>query len=103
MLKNVEKSYTRNCGAGLVGQMIGLVIGIVLSVAVVIPITSDVITDVNATGTTAVILNIIPIFVALIPIIFHYQFVRLAECFLFFLWLPFQAPVTFLLFLPEPA
>ena len=69
MLKNVEKSYTRNCGAGLVGQMIGLVIGIVLSVAVVIPITQDIIDNTSATGTTLVILNIIPIFTALIPII----------------------------------
>ena len=69
MLQNVSKEYSYNRGASMIGGMIGLIIGIVMSVAVAIPITEDVVTDANLTGTTATIVNIIPIFVALVPMV----------------------------------
>lgn len=53
----------------MIGGMIGLIIGIVMSVAVAIPITNDVVTDANLSGTTKTIVEILPIFVALIPMV----------------------------------
>lgn len=66
---NVDKAYTRNSGASIVAGMIALVIGIVMAVAVAIPITNDVVTDANLTGTTATIVEILPVFVALVPLV----------------------------------
>jgi hypothetical protein len=66
---NVDKAYTRNSGASIVAGMIALVIGIVMAVAVAIPITNEVVTDANLTGTTATIVEILPVFVALVPLV----------------------------------
>lgn len=69
LLQNVSKEYTSNQGINMIGGMIGLIIGIVMSVAVAIPITEDVVTDANLTGTTKTIVEILPIFVALVPMV----------------------------------
>jgi ABC-type nitrate/sulfonate/bicarbonate transport system permease component len=69
LLDNAEKSYGKNSGASIVGAIIGLVVGIVLSVAVAIPICNDVITNGNFTGTTKTVLDIVPVMVAIVPIV----------------------------------
>lgn len=66
---NVDKAYTRNSGGSIVAGMIALVIGIVMAVAVAIPITNEVVEDANLTGTTATVVEILPVFVALIPLV----------------------------------
>lgn len=46
------------------GGVIAIVVGVILFVAVAIPIVSDVVADGNFTGTTATILNLMPILIA---------------------------------------
>lgn len=61
----------------IVEYIVALIIGIVLSVGVALPITTSTITAVNASGTTSTILNIVPIFIALIPVVMvagYYRF-----------------------------
>lgn len=63
--------------ADIVSYIVALIIGIVLSVGVALPITTSTIASANVTGTTAVILNIVPVFVALIPVVMvagYYKF-----------------------------
>lgn len=47
------------------GGIVGLIVAIILIVAVAIPITLSVIVTANVTGTTAIILNLLPVFLAL--------------------------------------
>ena len=50
---------------GMVGMIVGLIVAIIALVAVAIPVTNDVITDANLTGTTATIVEFIPVFLGL--------------------------------------
>lgn len=50
---------------GTAGAVIGVVIAIVVIVAVAIPVTDEVITTANLTGTTATIVDLIPLFLGL--------------------------------------
>jgi uncharacterized protein YacL len=76
MLQNISKEYSYNRGASIIGGMVGLIIGIVMSVAVAIPVTEDVVTSANLTGTTKTIVEIIPVFVALIPMVLVAGFIQ---------------------------
>jgi hypothetical protein len=50
---------------GTAGAVIGVVIAVVVIVAVAIPVTQSIIDDANLTGTTATIVNLIPLFLGL--------------------------------------
>lgn len=52
--------------SGFVGALIGLMIAIIVGVAAAIPVTQDVINDANLSGTTAVIVNLIPLMIGLV-------------------------------------
>lgn len=66
--KNIRKESKCNKGA-VVGQIIGLMIAIVVLVAVAIPVTTQVITDANLSGTTATVVNLIPLFLGLAALV----------------------------------
>lgn len=51
--------------SGTAGAVISVVIAIVVIVAVAIPVTNDVISDQNLTGTTATLVELIPLFLGL--------------------------------------
>jgi len=76
MERKIEKKMGSN-RANLVGGLIGLTFGLIVSIAVVLPITQDVIDAENFTGTTATIVNIIPVFVALIPMVLAAGFLNI--------------------------
>jgi hypothetical protein len=70
MLKrNIRKSNGFNSGANMVQGLVGLTIGLILSIAVVIPVTEDVIDSTNLSGTAKTILELVPIFTALLPMV----------------------------------
>ena len=52
-------------GGQLINNIIGSVIGVIMFVAVAIPVTQDVIDNVSLTGTTATIVNLLPLFYAI--------------------------------------
>jgi uncharacterized membrane-anchored protein YitT (DUF2179 family) len=61
----------------IVEYIVALIIGVVLSVGVALPIATQTIADANVTGTALTILNIVPIFIALIPVVMvagYYRF-----------------------------
>ena len=66
--RNIEKKHGANYG-NLMGGLIGLMMGLILSIAVVLPVTDEVITNGNFSGITATIVNLIPVVVALIPMV----------------------------------
>lgn len=51
------------------GGLIGFVVGIIILVAVAIPVTQSVITDANLSGTTATIVELIPLFLGLVGLV----------------------------------
>lgn len=59
------KLFKRKSGQVSIGAVIGTVILTIVIVAVAIPVTDDVITDQNLTGTTATVVNLLPLFFAL--------------------------------------
>lgn len=59
-MANSKKGLT-----GTAGAVISVVIAIVVIVAVAIPVTNDVISDQNLTGTTATLVDLIPLFLGL--------------------------------------
>jgi hypothetical protein len=66
----LEKKVGYNKGAGVVGLVVGLVVGIVLVVGVALPVATNIIDSANITDpTTQTIVNIIPVMVAIIPIV----------------------------------
>ena len=46
-------------------QFIGIMVVIIIGVAVVIPVTRNVINDAGLTGTTATLVNLLPLFIAI--------------------------------------
>ena len=77
MEKQYEHSSAQAMSGGIVGMLIGLLIAIVIDVAVVIPVVNSVITNSGVTDpTTLTILNIVPVLVAVIPIILIAAFLR---------------------------
>lgn len=66
--KQISKELQTNVGqvgGGLISTIIGITVAVIVIVAVAIPVTDDVITDANLTGTTATIVELIPLFFAL--------------------------------------
>ena len=63
----LNKGHGSSDGATIAGMVVGLVIGIVLVVAVAIPVTTGVIESANLTGTTATVVGVIPILLAMVP------------------------------------
>jgi hypothetical protein len=51
---------------GLSGGMIGILIAIIIGVAVAIPVINDVISDANLSGTTKIIIDLLPVMVGLL-------------------------------------
>jgi hypothetical protein len=69
LLEKDLKNYDFGSGATLVGAIVGIIVGVILVVAVAIPISNDVITSANLSGTTKTIVQIIPVMLAIIPIV----------------------------------
>ena len=73
--RSVQKKHRMNSGAGIAAALVGLVLGIILAVGVALPITNDVVANAvsptggNVTGTTKTVIQTIPIFVGLIPLL----------------------------------
>jgi competence protein ComGC len=74
--KNVEKEYRENSGFTVVSGIVGLVVAIIVIVAVAIPITDQVITAANLTGTTAVVVAYIPLFLGLVALVLTISFMQ---------------------------
>jgi hypothetical protein len=51
--------------AQITKQFIGIMVVIIIGVAVVIPVTRDVINTAGLTGTTATLVNLLPLFIAI--------------------------------------
>jgi hypothetical protein len=47
-----------------VGSIVAVIIGVIMLVAVAIPVTQDVVSSANITGTAAVVLNLLPLLLA---------------------------------------
>jgi hypothetical protein len=47
-----------------IGSIVAVIVGIIMLVAVAIPVTDDVITSANLTGTTATVVGLIPLLLA---------------------------------------
>lgn len=54
---------------GTVGVVIGVMIAIIVIVAVALPVTEDVINSSTSTGTTATILDLLPLFLGLAALV----------------------------------
>lgn len=67
--KQIPKKYGTNKGSGISGLILGIVVGVILVIAVAIPIAKEVTTSANLTGTTKTVVEIIPIMLAIIPIV----------------------------------
>ena len=76
--KSVAKSYGHQYGASIVGVVIGLVVGTILVVAVALPITNELLNAQGTNGsvywytingTTRTVVSIIPIMMAIIPVV----------------------------------
>lgn len=65
MEKDVKKEYGTNSGMAAVSTLLGVVIAVIVVVAVAIPVTNDVIANANLNGTTATVVNLIPLFFGL--------------------------------------
>jgi len=52
--------------SGLVAALIGILIAIIVGVAAAIPVTQDIISSANLTGTTATIVELIPLMIGLV-------------------------------------
>jgi hypothetical protein len=69
MERNISKQYGFNRGATIAGLVIGLIVGTILVVAVAIPTVNGVIDSSNLTGTVATVVGVIPIMLAIIPVV----------------------------------
>jgi len=54
---------------GTAGLVIGVMIAVIVIVAVALPVTEDVVTASNSTGTTATILDLLPLFLGLAALV----------------------------------
>lgn len=74
--KEIKKEYGFNAGEGLnlAAGLVGLIIGIILSVGVALPITQSVVTAGNFTGVTQTVVQYIPVFVAIVPMMLTLAF-----------------------------
>lgn len=62
-------SATRGQGTNLSGLFMGILVAAIIGVAVVIPVILDVVNNSSATGNTLTILNLLPLFVALLLLV----------------------------------
>lgn len=53
----------------LVGLILGVTISAIVGIAVAIPVINDVIASANMSGTTAIVANLIPLFIVLIVLV----------------------------------
>ena len=67
--RKVSKKVGSNKGASIAGLIMGLVVGTILVVAVAIPVTKDAIVSANLSGTEKTVAEVIPIMLAIIPIV----------------------------------
>lgn len=66
------KSFLRGAtrGQGNIGSLfIGVMVAAILGIGVAIPVILDVINNSNVSGTTATVLNLVPLFVALLLLV----------------------------------
>jgi hypothetical protein len=65
------KSFLRSArGQGNIGSLfIGVMVAAILGIGVAIPVILDVINESNVSGTTATVLNLVPLFVALLLLV----------------------------------
>lgn len=67
-LKRLARS-TRAQGTNLTGLFIGLMVAAIVAVSVFIPVVQDAVNSANVSGNTATILNLLPLFAALLLLI----------------------------------
>ena len=65
----LAQSLSRKGMAGTAGVVIAVMIAIIIIVAVALPVTEDVIAQSSSTGTTATILNLLPLFLGLAALV----------------------------------
>lgn len=65
MTKTLRDRAQGNIGSLFIGVMVAAILGI----GVAIPVVLDVINDANVTGTTATVLDLIPLFIALLLLV----------------------------------
>jgi Tfp pilus assembly major pilin PilA len=63
------KAMSRKGMAGPAGTVIAVMIAIIVIVAVALPVVQDVVNDSSATGTTATILDLLPLFLGLAALV----------------------------------
>lgn len=74
--KTIEKQFRENGGQSIVSGIVGLVVAIIVIVAVAIPISDGVITAANLTGTTAIVVAYIPLFLGLVALVLTVSFMQ---------------------------
>lgn len=66
----IQKFINANRGQGNIGSLfIGVMVAAILGVGVAIPVILDVIDQANVSGTTATVLGLVPLFVALLLLV----------------------------------
>jgi hypothetical protein len=65
----LAKSMGKRGLAGPAGVIIGVMIAIIVIVAVALPVTEDVVDNSTSTGTTATILDLLPLFLGLAALV----------------------------------
>jgi len=68
-LKRKLRGSLDRAQGNLSSLFIGIMVAAIMGVAVVIPVIQDIISDANLTGTTATIVTLIPLFVALLLLV----------------------------------
>lgn len=63
--RRMLKMFARGRKHGQAGNIMNLIVAVVLIVAAAIPVTLDVIANASLTGTTATIVNLIPLFLGI--------------------------------------
>lgn len=66
---SLAKAMNKRGMAGAAGVVIGVMIAIIVIVAVALPVTEDVIAQSTSTGTTATILDLLPLFLGLAALV----------------------------------
>lgn len=65
----LARKVSRKGMAGPAGTVIAVMISIIVIVAVALPVVTDVVAESNSTGTTATILNLLPLFLGLAALV----------------------------------
>lgn len=65
----LAQAMSRKGMAGVTGVVIGVMVAIIVIVAVALPVTEDIINSSTSTGTTATILNLLPLFLGLAALV----------------------------------